>query len=285
MSSSGIVNIRGKEYQTVALRVQMFREKHGLDLSISTKVLYRDDAVVVVRARIQDKDGRVLATGHAEELRSASQINQTSALENAETSAIGRALAALGLAGTEYATADEVAGAIVQQNAPQTPRKPAVVSGDRCPSCSGALDERTAGPSSKNPGKKYLLCPKCLDDKGKPGKFIKFVTVGMKPPPGTVSVEEAEERQREIAETSGANEDLKRAQTVIDKAMEAINKAFPDDADSRDSVILQLFSCKTFESAKRSHGVIEVARALKDHLVPTIADVKKEKDMGAEERA
>ena len=42
--------------------------------------------------------------------------SRTSALENAETSAIGRALAALGLAGTEYASADEVANAITQQN-------------------------------------------------------------------------------------------------------------------------------------------------------------------------
>ena len=43
-------------------------------------------------------------------------INKTSALENAETSAVGRALAFLGFAGTEIASADEVANAIKQQN-------------------------------------------------------------------------------------------------------------------------------------------------------------------------
>ena len=45
----------------------------------------------------------------------ASKINATSALENAETSAIGRRLSALGFGGTEYASADEVANAIQQQ--------------------------------------------------------------------------------------------------------------------------------------------------------------------------
>jgi AmiR/NasT family two-component response regulator len=39
-------------------------------------------------------------------------VNATSALENAETSAIGRALASLGLGGTEFASADEVARAL-----------------------------------------------------------------------------------------------------------------------------------------------------------------------------
>jgi hypothetical protein len=68
-----------------------------------------------MKATISDEKGRVIATGHAEEVRASSQINKTSALENAETSAIGRALAALGMAGTEFASADEVAQAIKQQ--------------------------------------------------------------------------------------------------------------------------------------------------------------------------
>ena len=63
-----------------------------------------------------DDMARVRGTGYAEEYRSSSKINRTSAMENAETSAIGRALAACGLAGTEYASADEVANAISQQN-------------------------------------------------------------------------------------------------------------------------------------------------------------------------
>jgi hypothetical protein len=45
-------------------------------------------------------------------------------LENAETSAIGRALAAFGLGGTEFATADEVANAIGQQRAAEAVQQP-----------------------------------------------------------------------------------------------------------------------------------------------------------------
>lgn len=107
----GIVNIRGKEYQTVALRVSNFKTAFPT-FSLVTDILHRDLECVVMRATIADEHGRVLATGHAEEYRKASEINKTSALENAETSAIGRALAALGLGGTEFASADEVARAI-----------------------------------------------------------------------------------------------------------------------------------------------------------------------------
>ena len=118
---TGVVNIHGREYQTVALRVQNFRETYGSSLSLTTEIISRDEECVVMKATITSDDGRVIATGHAEEKRSASQINKTSALENAETSAIGRALAALGLGGTEFATADEVANAIHQQRGPSGP--------------------------------------------------------------------------------------------------------------------------------------------------------------------
>jgi hypothetical protein len=117
MSNTGIVNIRGKEYQTVALRVQKFREAHP-SWSLTSEVLFRDSECVVMKSIIADETGRVLATGHAEEYRNASQINGTSALENAETSAHGRALAALGIGGTEFASANEVQNAIHQQSNP-----------------------------------------------------------------------------------------------------------------------------------------------------------------------
>jgi hypothetical protein len=116
--NTGIVNIRGKEYQTVALRVQKFREAHP-NWSLTSEVLFRDADCVVMKSIIADETGRVLATGHAEEYRKASQINGTSALENAETSAHGRSLAALGIGGTEFASANEVQNAIHQQSNPE----------------------------------------------------------------------------------------------------------------------------------------------------------------------
>lgn len=104
---TGIVNIRGKEYTTVAKRVSDFRSAHPA-YSIITTLLERDAQVVLMRAEIRDETGRLLATGHAEEWRKSSEINRTSAIENAETSAIGRALAALGMGGTEFASANEI---------------------------------------------------------------------------------------------------------------------------------------------------------------------------------
>lgn len=112
---SGIVNIHGKEYQTVAYRVKTFRQQCP-NHTLQTEIVSRDEDCVVMRASILNEEGRVIATGHSEEFRASSQINRTSALENAETSAIGRALAAFGLGGTEFATADEVANAIQQQS-------------------------------------------------------------------------------------------------------------------------------------------------------------------------
>jgi hypothetical protein len=46
-------------------------------------------------------DGELIATGHAEEVRGAGNVNRTSHVENCETSAIGRALANAGMAGTD----------------------------------------------------------------------------------------------------------------------------------------------------------------------------------------
>lgn len=108
------VDIHGKKYHTVAERVAAFRSK-GADLTIETEIVRWEGEDVVVKASISD-NGKLIATGLAHEVRGSTNINKTSHVENCETSAIGRALAAFGLGGTEYATADEVANAISQQN-------------------------------------------------------------------------------------------------------------------------------------------------------------------------
>lgn len=123
MADTGIVNIHGKEYKTVAKRVDEFRKTHKQELGIQTNLVSIDERTVVIKAEIINKEGFVIATGYAEENRQSSTINKTSALENCETSAIGRALANFGLAGGEYASADEVAQAISQQNQPKFVKK------------------------------------------------------------------------------------------------------------------------------------------------------------------
>ena len=113
---NGKVKIHGKEYKTVALRVAEFRAKHP-DFTIATEIVEANDVLVVMKATISMGD-MVIATGHAEEVRAASKINSQAAMEVAESSAVGRALAFFGMAGEELqiASADEVVNAIQQQN-------------------------------------------------------------------------------------------------------------------------------------------------------------------------
>ena len=114
--NKGEVEIHGSTYLTVARRVDDFRKSEDFKgWSIETELVSVEDSMVVMKSTIRDSDGKVAATGYAEEDRSFGKINKTSALENCETSAVGRALAFLGLAGSEIASADEVAGAINQQ--------------------------------------------------------------------------------------------------------------------------------------------------------------------------
>jgi hypothetical protein len=115
--NNGKVNIHGTEYETVASRVKRFRAAHP-DWQIYTEIIVADNDKVIMRCDICDNTGTHIASGHAEEVRAATQINRTSALENCETSAIGRALAGAGLGGTEFASANEVQNAIAQQAKP-----------------------------------------------------------------------------------------------------------------------------------------------------------------------
>ena len=109
------VKIHGKEYRTVAERVNLFHEENkDVVKSMKRKILLNNDKVVAMRTTI--KIGDCVYHGHAQEVYGSTQVNKTSALENCETSAIGRALASAGFGGTEFASADEVANAISQQN-------------------------------------------------------------------------------------------------------------------------------------------------------------------------
>ncbi len=117
MGNNGKVMIHGKEYKTVALRVQEMRAEHPT-WGIMTELVESSSEYVVMKCEIyasEEEGARLIGSGYAEERRDSSQINRTSALENCETSAIGRALAACGYGGSEYASANEVENAIAQQ--------------------------------------------------------------------------------------------------------------------------------------------------------------------------
>ena len=109
------IKIHNNDYATVALRIGIFRRNLGTAAAISTSIVFHDDKKVIVKAEVFI-DNKLVSTGIAEEIRAASRINQTSATENAETSAVGRALALLGLTNDRIASAEEVSAAIVQQD-------------------------------------------------------------------------------------------------------------------------------------------------------------------------
>lgn len=104
----GIAQRGGKKYTQVVHRMEAFRTIFGLDYGVDTQVLVDDGHRVVVKAIITNENGIVIGSGMAEEIRGEGHVNKTSALENCETSAVGRALASIGLSGGEYASANEM---------------------------------------------------------------------------------------------------------------------------------------------------------------------------------
>ena len=105
--NAGTVSIHGKCYVLGATKIGIARKNLGEDLDIVTKVIFQDDKQVMMQADIFIC-GKHVATGTAQEFRAASRINQTSYVENCETSAISRALSMCGLINDSVASAEEV---------------------------------------------------------------------------------------------------------------------------------------------------------------------------------
>ena len=119
-------NIRGKQYVEVNERIKFFRQEDQYkNWGIHTEFPMLTVDECLCRASIVDADGHTVAVGHAHEVKTASNINKTSYVENCETSAVGRALAMLGIGiDASIASANEVQDAIAQQES--SPVKPSV---------------------------------------------------------------------------------------------------------------------------------------------------------------
>ena len=114
-------NIKGRDYIGVNQRVLAFWEMYP-NGRIMTEKLADDGKRCDFKATIYASDGDVLTTGHAFEFQGAGLVNKTSYVENAETSAVGRALGFLGIGATEsIASADEVKAAIEHQELLEEP--------------------------------------------------------------------------------------------------------------------------------------------------------------------
>ena len=118
-------NIRGKQYVEVNERIKFFRQEDEYkNWTISTDFTNLDSEMCVCKAVIADASQRVIAVGHAHEERASSHINKTSYVENCETSAVGRALAMMGIGiDTSIASANEVTEAIAKQETASTTKK------------------------------------------------------------------------------------------------------------------------------------------------------------------
>ena len=110
-----------EDYETVEQRLIRLYTKFP-SARVLTHLVHQDERRFIVRAEIylDPKDQIPFATGYAEEIVGAGFVNKTSALENCETSAIGRCLASAGWGGAEFASANEVQNAIHQQLNPET---------------------------------------------------------------------------------------------------------------------------------------------------------------------
>lgn len=116
-------DIKGKAYAEVNSRIKAFRELFP-NGTISTDIISLENGVCLIKATVMNEDGAVLGTGHAYEKEGSTFINKTSYIENAETSAVGRALGMVGIGiDTSVSSYEETANAIANQDKPAS--KPA----------------------------------------------------------------------------------------------------------------------------------------------------------------
>jgi hypothetical protein len=110
------IKIKGKDYVTVSERLKHLAENYQYAINTDYKYFEERKMWVVKASLLIHKNGGVFEyTGLAQEIESNNykEVNHTSALENAETSAVGRAcaMAGIGIDGG-IASADEVNKAI-----------------------------------------------------------------------------------------------------------------------------------------------------------------------------
>ena len=145
------IDIKGKKYVLVADRIIYFNKNHPKG-SITTKLLTDPTSDRIVIKAVISPDGVARFTGHSQATIGDGYINKTAALENAETSAVGRALAMMGIGVIDsIASVDEI-----NKAQGTTPKNVAPKSNKFCSLCT--TDALTAAS-----GRDY--CPKWKDHK------------------------------------------------------------------------------------------------------------------------
>lgn len=106
------ISIQGKAYVLVSDRIVYFNETYKTGAINTELVSDPMSDIVIVKATVWPDGMKELDrhfTGHSQAVKGAGFINKTSALENAETSAVGRALAMMGIGVIDsVASVDEI---------------------------------------------------------------------------------------------------------------------------------------------------------------------------------
>lgn len=169
------VKIQGKNYVLVADRILFFNNNFPKG-AIKTEIIsVPGDPKIIYRASVYPdaSDAERVFIGHAQETEGQGYINKNSATENCETSAVGRALAMMGIGVIDsVASADEVYSAKFKSSQPvQAPQKQTKSSNDTkpqeapknksfiCEEC-GIVISPVVANFSKTKYKKYL-CRNC----------------------------------------------------------------------------------------------------------------------------
>lgn len=116
------ISIKGKKYVLVAERILFFNETYP-NGSIETALMSEPSSPqITIQAKItpDSTHPQRFFVGHSQAVVGQGYINETSALENAETSAVGRALAMMGIGVIEsVASADEINKAVGSKPIPR----------------------------------------------------------------------------------------------------------------------------------------------------------------------
>jgi hypothetical protein len=116
MSEMKTIDFKGKPYVEVKERVKYLRE-HFKDYKIVTELIKLENDLCIFKAMILNEKNEIVSIGHAYEKEGSSFINKTSYIENAESSAVGRALGFFGIGiDISIASIDEIQNAVLNQD-------------------------------------------------------------------------------------------------------------------------------------------------------------------------